>query len=58
MALGAIMAAVIALAVQLMTGDSAIWTWAIPFGVAIGLAIGASAGGSNKKDRPGGSAHN
>jgi threonine/homoserine efflux transporter RhtA len=55
MALGAIIAAVIALAVQLITGNSTIWNWAIPVGVAVGLAIGVSARGTNQQDcGPGG----
>ncbi|MCI0397457.1 MAG: hypothetical protein L0332_19335 [Chloroflexi bacterium] len=44
MALGVIVAAVIALIVSLITGDNDIWIWAIPVGVAVGLAIGARAG--------------
>lgn len=41
MALGVALGAVIAAVVDLTTGYSAIWTWAIPVGVACGLAIGA-----------------
>lgn len=43
MALGALAAAIIALIVQLTTGDGTIWVWAIPLGVAVGFAIGAGA---------------
>ncbi len=43
MALGAIVAAIIALVVQLITHDSSVWTWATPVGIAVGLAIGAGA---------------
>ncbi len=43
MALGAIAAAIVALIVQIATHDAAIWTWAIPVGIAVGLAIGAGA---------------
>jgi len=49
MALGAIIAALIALVVQLTTGDAGIWGWAIPVGVAVGLAIGASAGAKKQR---------
>lgn len=45
MALGAIGGALVALAVNVITGDSAVWVWAIPVGLAVGLAIGASRGG-------------
>lgn len=41
MALGALVAALIALAVNLITGSSAVWAWAIPVGIAVGLAVGA-----------------
>lgn len=40
MALGAFAGALVALLVNLMTGDPAVWTWAIPVGLASGLAIG------------------
>jgi hypothetical protein len=43
MALGAIVAAIIALVVQLITHESSVWTWAVPVGIAVGLAIGAGA---------------
>ena len=41
MVLGAVVGALIALLVNAVTGNSSIWTWAIPVGLAIGLAIGA-----------------
>ncbi len=44
MALGAISAAVVALIVHLLTGSAAIWSWALPVGIAAGLAIGVGAG--------------
>lgn len=47
MALGAILAAVVALLVNLVTGDTSIWAWAIPLGIALGVAVGA--GRANKK---------
>lgn len=40
MGLGAVIAAVVALVVSAVTGDQAIWSWAIPVGVAVGLAVG------------------
>jgi hypothetical protein len=40
MAAGVILACLIALAVQLITGETTVWMWAIPVGVAAGLAIG------------------
>ena len=43
MVLGIIIAAIIALVVTGFTGNSDVWTWAIPVGVAVGLAIGSSA---------------
>jgi hypothetical protein len=43
MAGGAIMGALIALLVSTMTGDNAVWSWAIPVGVACGLAVGQGA---------------
>jgi ABC-type uncharacterized transport system permease subunit len=41
MAAGVIIAALIALLVSTLTGDQSIWGWAIPVGLASGLAIGA-----------------
>lgn len=41
MALGAVVSALVALIVSSLTGDAAIWSWAIPVGVAVGLAVGA-----------------
>jgi threonine/homoserine efflux transporter RhtA len=46
MAGGVIIAALIALLVSALTGDQSIWAWAIPVGLAVGLAVGA---GSDKK---------
>jgi len=43
MAMGAIVAALISIVVQLTTNDSFIWTWSIPIGIAIGLPIGIAA---------------
>jgi hypothetical protein len=43
MALGAIVAALISIIVQIATKDSSIWIWSIPIGIAIGLPIGISA---------------
>jgi hypothetical protein len=50
MALGVMGAAFIALVVSLITGNHEIWAWAIPVGIAVGLAIGA--GASSKKSSP------
>lgn len=41
MVLGIFIGAAIALLVQLITGDGLIWSWAIPVGLACGLAVGA-----------------
>ncbi len=43
MAMGAIIAAMISIIVQLATKDSSIWIWSIPIGIAIGLPIGITA---------------
>lgn len=43
MAMGAIVAALISIVVQLATKDSSIWIWSIPIGLATGLPIGISA---------------
>lgn len=43
MAIGAIVAALISIVVQLTTKDSSIWIWSIPIGIAVGLPIGISA---------------
>ncbi len=40
-ALGALLGGLVGLVVYLITGDSAVWAWAIPVGVAVGAAIGA-----------------
>lgn len=41
MGAGAIGGALVALAVSAVTGDTSIWSWAVPVGLAVGLAIGA-----------------
>ena len=41
MALGALGGAVIAILVNLVSGDSSVWIWAIPVGLSVGLALGA-----------------
>jgi hypothetical protein len=41
MALGAILGGLIALVVSAITGDQSVWSWAVPVGLATGLAIGA-----------------
>jgi hypothetical protein len=38
---GVIGGAVLAVFVSALTGDSDIWIWAIPVGIAVGVAIGA-----------------
>lgn len=43
MAMGAIVAALISIVVQLTTNDSSIWIWSIPIGIAVGLPIGITA---------------
>lgn len=43
MAMGAIVAALISIVVQLATKDSSIWIWSIPIGIAAGLPIGITA---------------
>lgn len=40
MVMGAIVAVLISIVVQLTTNDSFIWTWSIPVGIAVGLPIG------------------
>lgn len=41
MVAGILIGAMVALAVGAITGDRSAWNWAIPFGLATGLAIGA-----------------
>jgi len=53
MALGVFTAAVIALIVNLVTGNSDIWVWAIPVGIAVGLAIGAGQQNKEKEKHEG-----
>lgn len=43
MAMGAIVAALISIVVQLTTKDISIWIWSIPIGIATGLPIGIAA---------------
>lgn len=43
MAMGAIVAALISIVVQLATKDNSIWIWSIPIGIAIGLPVGIAA---------------
>ena len=38
---GVFVSAFVALVVSIATGDSFVWTWAIPIGVGVGTAIGA-----------------
>ncbi|GJM40322.1 MAG: hypothetical protein DHS20C20_06040 [Ardenticatenaceae bacterium] len=40
MVIGIFIGVAVAFVVQLITGDSDIWSWAIPVGLATGLAIG------------------
>lgn len=49
MALGVAVATLIALAVSLITGNHAVWNWAIPVGLAVGLAIGAGRNGRQEE---------
>ncbi|MCA9897630.1 MAG: hypothetical protein KC433_05535 [Anaerolineales bacterium] len=50
MVLGIFVGAAIALLIQIITGDSSTWSWAIPVGLACGLAIGAGKqNGANKE---------
>ena len=46
---GILIGAMVALAVRVITGDQSTWLWAIPFGLATGLAIGA--GKENRSNR-------
>lgn len=41
MVIGILISTLIALIVNLITGDSSVWTYMIPIGVAMGAAIGA-----------------
>lgn len=47
---GIVAGALIALIVNLITGDSIIWSWAIPVGLACGLAIGAGRNSKTSKE--------
>ena len=51
MALGTLVGVAVALVVQLITGDSFVWSWAIPVGLACGLAIGARNDNSKKTNK-------
>lgn len=46
MAGGVIIGALMALVISAITGDQSVWAWAIPVGLAVGLAVGA---GSQKR---------
>ncbi|MBS4061494.1 MAG: hypothetical protein KG029_13930 [Bacteroidetes bacterium] len=48
MAMGAIVAALISIIVQLATKDSSVWLWSIPIGIAVGLPIGIAANEKKK----------
>ena len=52
MVMGILIGTAVALLVQLITGDSSVWNWAIPVGLACGLASGAAKnnGSTTKKD--------
>lgn len=50
MAMGAIVAALISIVVQVTTKDSSIWIWSIPIGLAIGLPIGIAAKGKKSSN--------
>lgn len=49
MALGAVGGALVALLVSTTTGDTSVWTWAVPVGLASGLAIGAGRANQRQK---------
>lgn len=51
MAFGVLVGAFIALIVSFTTGDSSVWAWAIPVGLATGLAIGAGLAQEKKHDQ-------
>lgn len=40
MAFGVVAGALIAVLVSIVTGDNSVWSWAIPVGMATGLAVG------------------
>jgi threonine/homoserine efflux transporter RhtA len=48
MAMGAIVAALISIVMQLTAKDSSVWSWSIPIGIAVGLPIGIAAKGKKK----------
>ena len=50
MGLGVAIGALMALLVSTITGDQSIWSWAIPVGLACGLAVGAGSEQA-RKDR-------
>lgn len=49
MALGTLGGAVIAILVNVVSGDSGIWIWAIPVGLSVGLALGAGYASQRRK---------
>jgi MFS family permease len=50
MVAGILIGAMIGLAVSAITGDKSAWNWAIPFGLATGLAIGAGKQDGSNRD--------
>ncbi len=50
MTLGIVISAAVALVVQLLTGDGSIWSWAIPVGLATGLAVSAGNSAAANED--------
>ena len=51
MTLGVLVGTIIALIVSMTTGDNFVWSWAIPAGLAGGLAIGAGAANKNSGEQ-------
>lgn len=49
MVLGTLVGALIALLVSTVTGDQTVWSWAVPAGLASGLAIGAGRARGSKE---------
>ncbi|MCA9959531.1 MAG: hypothetical protein R3E31_21065 [Chloroflexota bacterium] len=49
MVLGIVIAALMSIVINLLTGSSSIWLWSIPFGLAVGLAIGAGYQANHEK---------
>lgn len=50
MAMGVLISAAMALVVQVITGDGSVWSWAIPVGLATGLAIGTAGTKKNNSE--------